>query len=821
MADIIIGGTLKPNSQNTPTRKGEVINTLAEITEIENPVVGMSVFVKSSGLAYRVMSLKEKAIAGVTVPNAMVDKYEKIPSIGDVVDLNIRIEGNTKSITEHGESIEEINENLHNHYTNILDLTVQIGTEEERAKGAEQTLQNSLNAEIARAKEAERSIEQWIDGSNAEFTADIENLINDVSALQNKTNEVDRDLGLYKIEAGYKIDELEGQFADSIHDITEEVRDEITRAKDAETKIVDDIKDGNTIAGLSREVYSLQGKEDKGSFLVRTTAGGTSVDSGVARLRQVGGNVVKNLVDGTFASGWRISNATYEVNNMIAKIIPVNTGVMRFAGTPSTSNKAEIKDHIYYQACYIRCEQDAMAQVFFGNMNSGAVVQSTAFAKILNATWAQYSIRYKSTASSDVVSFCIGDKREVKSVIYAKNPLFIDLTEMFGAGKEPTKEECDAMFAGVGALPKGISVAKPTAFKSVGYNQCDVSKAIASKTITDGTITDGNHYLVPMPCVPCKLGTGENNGYIISTGEGDAWSEEPITAVYYTPLNPTEVTGELYLQELEPLSCVHCNGAHNVYVPECAGWLLIETASIDKLCAHFAWSGDRDYRDYEDYTESNIALPAIPEMSEWGLAGVLGYNDTIDLENKTYTRKVRKIVLDGTQDWVKDSNGNGFYASKILSSHPAIVHMAIVDAEVPLKVQTDVTVVGAIRVNKTAIYINYNAATNAMSAVEFKTFLANNPITIYYALQAEEEYHIKERIAPAYLMSDYGTEEFEGSQVPLNGNILFYQRSLVNETRNFLDRLFAGLGTTDVKTAADMIISAVKPVETINEEIEE
>ena len=820
MADIIIGGTLKPNSQNTPTRKGEVINTLAEITEIENPVVGMSVFVKSSGLAYRVMSLKEKTIAGVTVPNAMVDKYEKIPSIGDVVDLNIRIEGNTKSITEHGESIEEINENLHNHYTNILDLTVQIGTEEERAKGAEQTLQNSLNAEIARAKEAERSIEQWIDGSNAEFTADIENLINDVSALQNKTNEVDRDLGLYKIEAGHKIDELEGQFADSIHDITEEVRDEITRAKDAETKIVDDIKDGNTIAGLSREVYSLQGKEDKGAFLVRTTAGGTSVDSGVARLRQVGGSVVKNLVDGTFASGWRISNATYEVNNMIAKITPANTGVVRFAGIPSTSNKAEIKDHIYYQACYIRCEQDAADNVFFGNMNSGATVQSTAFAKVLNAAWACYSIRYKSTANIDFVSFCIGDKRSIKSVIYAKNPLFIDLTEMFGAGKEPTKEECDAMFAGVGALPKGISVAKPTAFKSVGYNQCDVSKAIANKTIANGAITDGSNYLVPMPCVPCKLGTGENNGYIISTGEGDAWSEEPITAVYFTPLNPMEVTGELYLQELTPESCAHCNGAHNVYVPACAGWLLIETATTDKLCAHFAWSGDRDYRDYEDYTESNIALPAIPEMSEWGLAGVQGSNDIIDFERNVYTRKVAKIVLDGSEKWTKRANNLGFFNSTLLSSNPAITNRCVIHSAVPLRATNPTDTYGTIAIGE-PVYICYSETVNAYSVEEWKAYLASNPITIYYAMRTPVEYPIKERLAPAYIASDYGTEEFAGSKVPLNGNILFYQRSLVSETRNFLDRLMAGLGVTDVKTAADMIASAITTTTTNEEEVTE
>lgn len=579
----------------------------------------------------------------------------------------------------------------------------------------------------------------------------------------------------------------------------------VTREKVNENaKAIDKVLNGDYVAPLAVDILSTQGKENVASFIKRTIAGHTTISDSFANIKQIGGNVVKNLVDGTFASGWRISNATYEVNNMIAKIIPVNTGVMRFAGTHSTADKAEIKDHVYYQACYVRCEQDAMAQVFFGNMNSGAVVQSTAFAKILNATWAQYSIRYKSTASSDVVSFCIGDKREVKSVIYAKNPLFIDLTEMFGAGKEPTKEECDAMFAGVGALPKGISVAKPTAFKSVGYNQCDVSKAIANKTAIYGQISDGNHYLVPMPCVPCRLGTGENNGYIISAGEGDAWSEEPITAVYYTPLNPAEVTGELYLQELEPLSCVHCNGAHNVYVPECAGWLLIETASIDKLCAHFAWSGDRDYRDYEDYTESNIALPAIPEMSEWGLAGVLGYNDTIDLENKTYTRKVMKIVLNGSEKWAKRGDNKGFYLLGVLKDAEPVSNKCIVEAARQLIVTNQTDTNGTIAVNQD-IYICYNDAVNAYTAEEFKAYLASNPITIYYAIATPEEYPLSANINSLYRASDYGTEEFVGAAVPVMGNLLFYRRSLVGEVRNFLDRLYSLLGTNDACMVADKL----------------
>ena len=62
------------------------------------------------------------------------------------------------------------------------------------------------------------------------------------------------------------------------------------------------------------------------------------------------------------------------------------------------------------------------------------------------------------------------------------------------------------------------------------------------------------------------------------------------------------------------------------------------------------------------------------------------------------------------------------------------------------------------------------------------------------------------------------------SQIPLSANILFYMRSLVSETRNFLDRLMAGLGS-DVTAVADKIVAAVNSLtsleKTLNEPVTE
>ena len=63
-------------------------------------------------------------------------------------------------------------------------------------------------------------------------------------------------------------------------------------------------------------------------------------------------------------------------------------------------------------------------------------------------------------------------------------------------------------------------------------------------------------------------------------------------------------------------------------------------------------------------------------------------------------------------------------------------------------------------------------------------------------------------------------EQFFGCKVPLAANILFYMRSLVSETRNFLDRLMAGLGTSDVTAVADRIVAVLLPSQAIEPIVE-
>ena len=529
--------------------------------------------------------------------------------------------------------------------------------------------------------------------------------------------------------------------------LSSDVREKVEKVPSLEENAAKEknaLVNGDTIVGLAREVYSRQGKVDTTTFLKRTTAGGTSVSDGVATLKQIGGNIVKNLVDTSFVG---------------SEMLGVVNG------------------HIYYFSSYLY-----NGQLHFADTSTDVC-----------GGWKHHGIVLKATSGSVTIAV-EGDN--------ALNALLIDLTEMFGAGNEPTKEECDRMFACMGALPQGLTVAQPTGLKSIGYNQWNPDNVLEYKSVSAGTIigVSGSHIAV-IECLPCKTGTGENNGYVIGYGEGDTWSDEGIE-VYLTPLNPLEVDGELYLQKLDK------EATYGTYVPQIKGYLLVVTPTTDKLCAHFHWSGDREITDYEEYVESNVVLPTIPEMSEWGLAGISARGtlaaDTIDLDRMVYTKRIGCVDM-GTLGWSKLNSGNFYAQISGMRGYSVLTNMYTTVTPFMDGQQPDYDkIIAANAYLFESIFILDNSFS---TAAELKESLKG--AIVYFPLATPEEYPILTKAAPNYIGSDYGIEEFTGSKVPLAASILFYMRSLVSETRNFLDRLMAGLGTSDATAVADKIIAAV------------
>ena len=73
MADILISGAVKPTSVDTPTDARTRVETFDEIENIENPFVGMQVYVIETGKFFVVQKLKSKFIGNIEIPNSAVD----------------------------------------------------------------------------------------------------------------------------------------------------------------------------------------------------------------------------------------------------------------------------------------------------------------------------------------------------------------------------------------------------------------------------------------------------------------------------------------------------------------------------------------------------------------------------------------------------------------------------------------------------------------------------------------------------------------------------------------------------------------------------
>ena len=616
-----------------------------------------------------------------------------------------------------------------------------------------------------------------------------------------------------------------------------QLADEVTRAKAAETALdnkisneVEKLKDGNTIVGQAREIHSRNGKTVTDSFLARTTAGSGTIGDGVATLKSVGGNIVKNLLGQINSIA---INVKYDISLANANV--AITAKDNYIGDSASSTYIGIKTgkyfsgHKYYIAA--NCYSDIERNISVAMGYNGYGGKMFYFPTIGAGKWTYISKLVELNIENPVPYFSIFPFGHVDEYIQAGVLVFagginiINLTEMFGESRanRMTVAECDKIFATMDALSQGLSIANPTTFKSTGFNQFNPDMVLEDKAIktTDDegnaippTIGDGDKTLAIIPCLPCKIGEGENNGYCIH-GDFDEGAEK----VYFTPLNPLDVESELYMHELTK------DADRGTYVPQIKGYMLVEVPMTANLCVHFLWSEDCDRNAYEPYYESKVELPIIPEMGEYGLAGIAasGVLDTIDLENNKFTKRVGCVDL-GSLTWEKMTairfRTTGLDMKRVTNKIQLVCDKYTV---LPTIYYKD-TYANNTALKDVIFPVYFDNDINIMTSVEYASDAdfkaAVSGVKLYYELSAYEEYPLP-KVANNYTSSDYGVEQFN-SVVPCNANNLYYMRSLAGETRNFLDRLMAGLETDDATAVADRILAVVNPVvePVIEEEIE-
>lgn len=158
-------------------------------------------------------------------------------------------------------------------------------------------------------------------------------------------------------------------------------------------------------------------------------------------------NLIKNGDFSNGLEGWEentlndvMSLATIDGSNCLQ--IGTKTNGATSASAKQTLSIAQTdKTHIMYCSCYVKGNRNnaGTGTICMYNGNSeGARVSSSA--EITTDTWTLISDRFAKSTTYIRLSVV---KPAIDDVAYFKNVKCYDLTAMFGAGKEPTKEWCD------------------------------------------------------------------------------------------------------------------------------------------------------------------------------------------------------------------------------------------------------------------------------------------------------------------------------------------------------------------------------------------
>lgn len=123
MAEIIIQDSLKLSVTDKPTRHGQRIQNISELEKIQNPFIGMVIYVIEEDKFIYVKSLKDKKIGFLTTKNALADEWEYLNtgSSEGLNQLQLRV-------TTNEENIKTNTDNIAANATNIIQLNSSVDT---------------------------------------------------------------------------------------------------------------------------------------------------------------------------------------------------------------------------------------------------------------------------------------------------------------------------------------------------------------------------------------------------------------------------------------------------------------------------------------------------------------------------------------------------------------------------------------------------------------------------------------------------------------------------------------------------------------------
>ena len=476
------------------------------------------------------------------------------------------------------------------------------------------------------------------------------------------------------------------------------------------------------------------------SFLRRTTGGTADVGTGSAKIAKLMGNSIvwNQLVqNGNFATvtWWIATRCAYTVSSNVASIV-VDSGQQDgyiYKGIDIVIGhkyliRGEIKANNLKGRIY--CE----GGLAFGYYTSG----TGAFEKFSNI----------STASTNLVSLCIRNY-DTENAALARNVMLIDLTKMFGAGKEPTTvAEFEALFP----LPY------------YAYEPGKVLPFAAEKLVTTGFNQWDEEW--------------EVGGYDSSTGAKISRTDKIRSTnkirifggVTYFMCAPGTI--DVYSYDISGAFLrVDSVSANTTFTPSAnAAYIAIATQTTygttykNDICINLSWSGYRN-GEYEPYElHEAIFDPANWEDANgnkiFPYGGMFGFDSIRDFatpDNDGFIRKGTRVfgrVDMGTLDWVMTTRFRASVSGKKYGYRNLQCAMFLTTPGT----EGDSVALGYISGGGSTDSVFLNIGT-AESVEALQTLLSG--VYLYYELETPVETELAEPVAASYYANDFGTEEWQ------------------------------------------------------------
>lgn len=336
------------------------------------------------------------------------------------------------------------------------------------------------------------------------------------------------------------------------------------------------LKDGyyeNMAVGLANNLFSNKGLNKTEYFNFQKSGGTSDIDSGFANLKSLKGNsVVFNqfVQNGNFTTKdtwqlYNLSDTTWSVENNIATIVvnsmPSSSGQFFQRITPT-------KNHKYLLIFSTKAsanEENIQWRLGGKTVKTG-----------LTTNWQTLTYLETRTDTTNDFGLYLVNTITTPLTINLKNVMYIDLTKMFGSGKEPTTyEDFVRMFSNVYyEYNEGeLKSCKSSKYKYIGLNQYDVLNSdnyirvvngedyICNGTFTSIEFYDSNKTLIsstteksfalPLTCSYVKvIGGNSSTCLYINNGDLNVY-EDYVSEEYNLPNIELRSVGNVY-DEIKP-----------------------------------------------------------------------------------------------------------------------------------------------------------------------------------------------------------------------------------------------------------------------------